>query len=139
LLRLSRLLYRPDYEETARRLFGAFALQIGAYPTGHSHLLSAYLTGLLPSRDVVVVADKPPLEVQQAVLPLSRVFAPEASFIYVLRGEEFAKIREAVPFTKEMQPKGTDVTFYVCKGFACEAPITSVDEVRSLLEETSEV
>jgi len=46
-------------------------------------------------------------------------------------GQKF--LAERLEEVKEMKPIGGKATAYVCENFACQAPVTSVEELRKLL------
>ena len=47
---------------------------------------------------------------------------------------EDAEVTELAPFTKEHKGIDGDVTAYVCKGLACQAPTSPPEKVKQLLE-----
>ncbi len=57
LVRLARLTGRNGYEESADRVFSAFASQVAAQPSAHSQLVSAFQHRIGASLEIVIVGD----------------------------------------------------------------------------------
>jgi uncharacterized protein YyaL (SSP411 family) len=55
-------------------------------------------------------------------------------YLHVKSKANAAALTELAPFTKEHKAIDGDVTAYVCKGFACQAPTSSPEKVKQLLE-----
>ncbi len=127
-LRLARLTGRPELEEYAGRNFAAFAGNINSYPAGYTYMLLALWFALTPGQEIVIGGDPRDPETQAMLKAVRERYLPAA---VVLRySPELAKV---VPSIAEQKPIDGKATAYVCKNFACQAPVTSAAALQELL------
>jgi uncharacterized protein len=119
LLRLARMTGREDFERSARRALEAFAGRINQAPSAAPQLLAAYEFGTNPPKQVVLAEgqDKAGLEAMEHAFYAK--FLP--SFV-LLKGKQ------------GMPAINGKATAYVCENFACQLPITDVDQFSALLQ-----
>ncbi|KAB2951928.1 thioredoxin domain-containing protein [Heliorestis acidaminivorans] len=134
LLRLARLTGDTAWEEQALDLLNAFSAQISALPAGHSYSLMALFFSFTPNNEIVVVADKDIEEVRESLKSLEQQFLPETVFLYRFAGAEYKGLEDVAPFVRDMKPLNHNLTFYVCRDFACQQPTTNMEEVKEFLE-----
>jgi uncharacterized protein YyaL (SSP411 family) len=121
LLRLHRITGREDFHASAQRLIAAFAGRIAATPYAMPQMLAAIEYSLAAPREIVVAGDVPPA-VRRALwknFDPHRLLLPASPELAVLH-----------PGMAEM--KGPAV--YVCSNFACNAPVTTEEDLLRLLE-----
>lgn len=130
LLRLSRLLGRDDYRLAAERMIGSH-LGSAAGPQAFPALNAAGLLADAPPRELVIVGDSRKEATRALLHVVGEFFLPEL-LVIVLDGPA-PQLIERLPFLKEMRPLQGKPTAYFCHHFACQAPVTGPDELRSLL------
>src|SRR5205823_13834275 len=110
-----------DRIERTLRLFAARLDQVGRGVPMMAAALSTYLAGF---QQVVVVGNQGRDRLDHS---LARQFAPFAVTLSVSddRRESLAR---ALPFTAAMKPVGGRAAAYVCRAFACHAPVTDPEQ-----------
>ena len=125
LIKLGRVLQKPEYIESARRAIAAASGDIEAVPTGHTGLLIA-LQELNEGVEVVVSAESQQ-KAEDAITQLQETYSPNAIFIPV-----YPKC-EAPEFAKTLPMVAGKTTYYVCRNFACELPTTDIEAAKACL------
>ena len=117
LLRLAALTGEHSYRDRAQaivRLLGGVA---GRHPTAFGHLLKAVELDALGTVEVVITGDRPDL-----VAEVRRRWYPDGVLLW---GRP-----RATPLWEGRTETGPDGRAYVCRGNVCDAPATTVDELR---------
>ncbi len=132
LLRLAKLTGRDDLRdkaETTLRLFGGLMAEA---PNAAGQMLVALDFHLGPVQEFAVVGDPDGEETRRALRAIRRRFLPDK----VVAGTgPSAPIREdLLPLLADKPARGP-VTVYICKDFACQAPLVGADAVEAALEQ----
>jgi uncharacterized protein YyaL (SSP411 family) len=122
LLRLGRIYGDAEMENRAVGVFRLARPLLERAPTAVGHLLCALHLHFSPPREVAVVGASE--ELRQAALD---GFQP--STVFAFAGEP----TDAVPLLAAKGLVGGRPAAYVCERFACQAPVTSPDELRAAL------
>jgi len=127
LIRLSRILGRPDFESNARKVISSFQEMLGHHPSAMPQMLSA-ADALLADPLQVVVATRTPMDD-----PLLRIaqLAYQPRRILLLAGEK--GLVQQVPELRGMDLIDGRSAAYVCRNFACELPITDPEALATKL------
>jgi uncharacterized protein YyaL (SSP411 family) len=133
LLRLGRLLGRPDLEAKAGRLIEVFSGRISQYPAAYTQLLCGLDFALGPGREVVVVGRTDAPDTRALFDVLRKEFIPNTVVLFRPVEESDPEILKLAPFTAAMSSLGDKATAYVCSNYRCERPTTEPAELRSLL------
>jgi uncharacterized protein YyaL (SSP411 family) len=133
LLRLGRLLGRPDLEAKAGKLIEVFSGKISQYPTAYTQLLCGLDFALSPSREVVVVGRTGAPDTQALFDVLRKEFIPNTVVLFRPAEESDPEIAKLTPFVAPMKPLEDKATAYVCSNYRCERPTTEPAELRSRL------
>ena len=133
LLRLGRLLGRPELEARAGKLFDAFSGKIQEYPAAYTQLLCGLDIALGPGKEVVVAGRTDAPDTQALWDVLRQEFLPNAVVLFRPTEERHPEITMLAPFTAEMKALNGKAAAYVCSHYRCARPTTSPDELRSLL------
>ena len=135
LVRLARLLARPELEEQALAIAGAFGEVVCRSPSGFCGMLMSLEGVWGPAREVVVAGPHAAPEAE-AVLDLVRTgFEPHQVVLWREPGEP--PILQHASWLEAYQPRGKAVTVYVCRNHACDRPASDLDQIRSLLATTT--
>ncbi|SHH78320.1 hypothetical protein SAMN02745823_01007 [Sporobacter termitidis DSM 10068] len=132
--KLSRLTAEIKWEERAKRQLSFLASSIKEYPAAHCFGLTAAMTALYPSREVVCAAPSDD-EVKDIRKALSRVFLPNTSVLVKTKDNE-ALLDEIAPFAKTYLVMGKKTSFYLCENKTCAMPFTGVDTLIKKLSES---
>lgn len=134
LLRLGRLTGDAMLEEKADAIFQTFASQVDEYPAAHTQLLQALDFMIGPVQEVVIAGDPGNNDTQAMVDSVHQRFLPHQVVLFVPGDEARARLSALAPFVKEMTPTDGKATAYVCRRYACQAPITDPKEFEKVLE-----
>ncbi|MDP9005303.1 MAG: thioredoxin domain-containing protein [Actinomycetota bacterium] len=118
LARLAALSGDDGHRRAAEAIVGMLAGSAGAHPTAFAHLLAAVDVLAGPLTEVVVVGERPDL-----VAAAQRRFLPRAVLAW---GEPYPS-----PLWEGRDPGRA----YVCQGFACRQPATTVEALEAQLAE----
>jgi hypothetical protein len=134
LLRLSVLLDRKDFADQARRLLRAFAGKLAESPFSSERMLSGLDFCHRPPREVAFVGGSADLsKLDELVNVAWRNYTPNVVFArLVVDAPEARELQKRIPLLAAKAPKGGEPCAYVCKNFACRAP---VDTPAKLLDE----
>jgi uncharacterized protein YyaL (SSP411 family) len=134
LLRLSRMTDSPELEERASQVLSAFASTVKQYPSGYSALLTAAMSLLYPSREVIVVGEGNSRGVNRMLELINATFMPNSTLLF--RSTTGDGITELNQRLSEYEPLDGQATAYVCQNYACQAPVTSTSELKKVLAQT---
>ncbi|MDH4350769.1 MAG: thioredoxin domain-containing protein [Gemmatimonadota bacterium] len=132
LLRLARLTGRQSYEERAGALADASSRQIATRPSAATFFLVALDFAIGPSQELVIVgeADDPATKALMEVAGES--LYPRLVVLQRPPGNG-GRLAELAPFVRDFAAVDGRPTAYLCQAFACEQPVTTPDELRTLL------
>ena len=130
-LRLARLTGRQDLEEKAHTQFQTFGSNLEQVPIGHAFMLTALLFSRTSTKEVVLVGKKDDRHADELLRLIREDFRPFTLSIYAT--DEHEGLKEVVPFIENYKMIDGKTTAYVCRNFACEAPVTKINEFRDML------
>lgn len=137
LTRLARLTGREEYLHRASTIFEVFSQSICHYPAGYTFTLRALHRALTPGREIVVVIPPADKDTQQKLAPLTQIFAPNTTLLYLNGTNGKEELKAIAPFVSEMTPIDGKVTYYICENFTCQQPITDLQQVKAILAGSS--
>ncbi|HEY8559961.1 MAG TPA: thioredoxin domain-containing protein [Pyrinomonadaceae bacterium] len=125
LLKLARLTGDERCERYAATVLRLAAGQARRYPQGFGRILSALEFYFVPTKEIVILGDSDELknEIWRAYLP-NKV---------VVLAENADADADFIPLLKERNLIDSKPTAYVCENFACQKPVTAVEELRAQL------
>jgi uncharacterized protein len=133
LLRLEALVAEPRYREVAAAALEKATGLLERAPSAFGQLLCALDQYLAPPREVAIVGE-PGAEATKALLRvLAARYNPEV--VVALAGpREVDKAATDIPLLRDRSGSDGDPRVYVCERFACQAPVSSPDELANLLD-----
>ncbi len=134
LTELSRYTGVDRYEAARGSLYTLFAMSV---PRGIDQLTFGAMAmerGQGESAEVVVVSPGDAALASAMTATVQAAAGKRTLYLHVKSKANAAALTELAPFTKEHKAIDGDVTAYVCKGFACQAPTSSPEKVKQLLE-----
>src|SRR6056297_2705899 len=130
---LSRMTGKPRFEERAEQLLRSFSVQVEDAPTGYTFALDSLQLLRSNSVEVVITAKDESEEVVKMIKAVEKNSPPGS--VILLKTESTCKILTKLsPFT-ENYPIGDRPAVYICRKFACKAPVYSVDEITEALKD----
>ncbi|MDD2620848.1 MAG: thioredoxin domain-containing protein [Syntrophomonadaceae bacterium] len=130
-LRLARLTASVELEQKAQKQISCFAESINSMPTAYSFLLCAALYAASPDKQIVVVGKAEEDNSSIMLDTINKMYNPFAISIFKEEGETDSNLPE---YLKEMNSINGQSTVYICSHFACQEPITSVQELSQCLK-----
>jgi uncharacterized protein len=136
LLRLGRLTGDSGMEERADALIRSFSGQVAEYPTAFAHFLHAVDFMIGPTQEVVIAGAPEQQETRTMIQFLHRSFLPRKVLHLVSGADQRARLSAIAPFVENMTSSDGKATAYVCRRYACQAPITDPKEMETVVLET---
>ncbi|MCX5906077.1 MAG: thioredoxin domain-containing protein, partial [Deltaproteobacteria bacterium] len=138
LLRLSRLTGNVGLEEMADRMLRTFAASMGEYPMAYTQFLNFLDFVVGPSREIVICGDPQEQDGQAIISWIQQKFLPNKVMLLKPTGPGGAgpggkDILNLAPFTKEMQPIQGKTAVYICSAYACQKPVTELEDLAKIL------
>ena len=121
--RLWRLTAREAWREASERQLRFVCGGLGEYPAAATFGLCAVLDAVTPTQELVCAA--PDEAVPEALRAVERKYAPELELLLKTPARA-AALAEAAPFTADYAPKDGKAAFYLCRGGACQLPVTEL-------------
>jgi uncharacterized protein YyaL (SSP411 family) len=134
LVRLGRILDRQELQDAAARIIGCFAEILDRMPVALPQMLSA-MEALLAEPIQIVVAPGNDTHVAAHLLGVvRRRFLPHKVVLLADAGAAQAWLGQRVEATRSMKPVDGEPTAYVCRGFACDLPVTDPELLAKKLD-----
>jgi uncharacterized protein YyaL (SSP411 family) len=133
LLQLAAYTGDADYDEAARKSLSQLTAAMREYPQAFGEALNA-VDMLVNGLAEVAVVGKPDDEDTQTLL--RRLFAPYRPNIIAALAPDDVEGETTIPLLNYRMRRAGVPTVYVCRNFACKMPVTTPDEVDSLLQTT---
>ena len=122
LTRLSAVTGDPRWSDAARRTLEAFGGAVAASPASHTHMLSAFLTGRTPARQLVLAGKPGDPTLVQALSLLRRHYLP---FATVLLWDGDPKLAALIPALAGYPWDGPPAA-YLCRDHTCDRPTADI-------------
>ena len=133
LIRLGRLTGRTDFESKADEIMTLFSRTTLEYPTAHTHMLMAVDFAVGPAAEIVVAGNSGDEVVQKMTRAVHQRFLPRSVLLHKPDGPGAEELARVAGFTKDLTLVDGRPTFYLCRDYACQKPVTSAEEAESLL------
>jgi uncharacterized protein YyaL (SSP411 family) len=133
LARLSAIQSDPDLLARAKKTVNAFARQLAHFPSALPQMLVAFdfLKGV--PQQIVIAGESDAPETKALLAEVHRHFLPNKILFLADGAEGQSYLGETNEAIRAMSMVDGKPAAYVCENFACQAPVTSVDELRDLL------
>ena len=128
LLRLAVLAGRADLGRLATEIVRGVAEPLARYPSAFGHLLGVADMAIFGATEVALVGDPQSPDFGRLYEALGASYVPSL----VLAGGQAAP-ESSLPLLHGREARGGAATAYVCRGYACDVPTTSPDELSEQL------
>ena len=135
LLKLGRLLGRPEWEGRAEGALRWAAPWAERAPTAHAHLLIALDLALGPTAELVLVGRRDDPQLRELMRAAFAGFHPRLSALLKPEDDPAAAdtLGALAPATRALRPAPGRATAYLCERFACGPPLTTPEALRARL------
>jgi uncharacterized protein YyaL (SSP411 family) len=124
LIFLSHLTGRREFAERAERTLARYGPRLGEAARALPLMLAALATWHAGVEQVVVVGQPGTPEGDAMLAAVARRYRPFAVVVPVAPGERQNALARLMPFVGPMAMREGRATAYVCRDFACQAPVT---------------
>jgi uncharacterized protein YyaL (SSP411 family) len=132
-LRLSALTGREDLRERGGRALQVFRDFMAEAPGGFAHALCALDFYLERPKEIALVGRREGEDTKRLLATVHGRFLPN-KVVCLLDPADGTGAGDLTPLLKGKTQKGGRATAYVCRDFACSAPVTEPGELEALLE-----
>ncbi len=129
LVKLGRMLGKPEYESMADRLVKAFAQELTSYPAAFAFMLCGVEAARGDSQEIVLAGDPDHDDFKALKRMVDARFLPGATLLC-----SCTELGALAPWTTEHAPLDGQATAYVCVNRACKRPVNTTTELQALLE-----
>jgi uncharacterized protein YyaL (SSP411 family) len=131
-VRLARFTGDPRWAELAEKTFKAFSDLAQQAPSGHAHLLSAFLFDRKNPKEVVVVGKRGDPDTERVLRSIRDRYFPHRVLLFK-DVERSGVLDETAPWTRTHQMRHDKPTIYVCEDAACQLPTTDLSTALSTI------
>lgn len=132
LLRLFKLTGKNEFSEYAEKIIEYFSGLVTRSPSIFTHFMSGLDFYFGPTTEIVISAYKLNNQIAQALGTIRRNFNPNKVIVYN-PADNNSELLRIISYLQEMKPINSQTTFYVCKNFVCNQPITDFKDLNNLL------
>ena len=129
LLKLAAFTDEGKYRDLAEKSLGLVVGMAVRYPTAFARWLSAADFALGEVKQVAIVGEAGGEEVYELARVVRSAFRPNV----IVAASAYPPSNDAPALLKERPLKNGKPTAYVCEGFVCKNPVTSIAELKELL------
>lgn len=131
--RLSSITSNAEWKDYAKKTFAAFSNLLVNAPVALPQMCVA-LDFFLSTPKQIIIAGEKDSSVTQAMLKEVHSTYISNRVIILVDDEGRSYLESFLPEIKDMNPVGDKTTAYVCENFTCKLPVTSVEELKELLQ-----
>lgn len=136
ILRLARLTGDSDLEQLAAAQLRAFGGTVAAAPAGYTFYLCALDFALGPAIEIVLAGERDSEDTRELLQVLQSAYLPQAAVLLRPEGKEGEKVQKLAPYTAGYRPLDGRAAVYLCRDYACQAPVTEPEELERLIKKT---
>ena len=131
LLRLDKLLNRPDFREKVETTLDVYYHQIEHSPSGSAQMLCELDFLLSTPKEIAIAGERESEDTQAALAAIHRRFIPNKVLALASDRED---VSDLIPLLEGKTQVDGKATIYVCENYTCKAPTTDVEELAELLQ-----
>ena len=133
LLRLAQITNRPEWQARAEQTIDAFAVQLNHFPSALPQLLVALDLSLAAPQQLVIAGPPGTADTRALLAEVRKHFLPTTIVLHADGGEGQRRLAKFVPELAAMSPIEGKSAAYLCRNFACQAPVTDPVALGKLL------
>ena len=131
LLRLDKLLNRPDFREKVETTLDVYYHQIEHSPSGSAQMLCELDFLLSTPKEIAIAGQRENEDTQAALAAVHSRYIPNKVLALASDGED---VSDLIPLLEGKTQVDGEATIYVCENYTCQAPTTDVEELAELLQ-----
>jgi len=131
--RISRFTGNTNWSELANKTLRAFTESSNKSPNGFGHMISAYMSTINKSKEIVVVGKIDQTETKEILKKIHSIYIPNRVIIFKnMNGKN--NIEQIAGWTKPYSMLDSLPTIYVCENFSCKLPTNDWEVAKRYLE-----
>lgn len=134
LIRLAKLTSDESLLQEAREQIRAFAKAVESSPISHSFFLMAVMLVLGKSKEIFISGSPNDVKTKEMIRLIQRAYLPEAVISLDPRGSDATTIKWFVPRSEEEASQTLGPKVYICENYACQSPVTDLEELKKQLQ-----
>jgi len=134
LLRLARITGSNKLEDMALKQIRTFGAIVKTNPVAFTYFLIAAMFTLYPGQEIVFAGSREDDNILEMMENLHNNFLPHTISILYSQDERGRQLEGLIPFIKGYKPVKRRGAAYICENFACQAPITEVEQFKEALK-----
>lgn len=131
MIKLERMLDDPKLREIIHKQTNFMSSIVKDMPIAYSFALCAFMLELYPMKELVCVAWSEE-ELEDLHKEIGKKYNPNLVMLLKTMANE-DELERLAKYTKDYKMIGGQSTFYVCEGRRCQAPITGISHIHSVL------
>lgn len=132
-IRLARMTGDLRLEALFDKQVKACSGSVERYPAGHSIMLIAILHAYEPSREIVVAGAMEDPKLQEMITEIRSKFLPNTVLMINPNDETGEEARKLLPVIADKTTVNGQPAIYICENYACQAPITEMEQLLKML------
>ncbi len=124
------------YLDCLTRTFVAFSGFISSNPAGAENLLNALAFVLHPPEEIVITGNQGNFSSSEIIKEVHARFLPFKTLLYLPSEIENSPLLDIAPHLVNFD-LSSEPTFFLCRDFSCEKPLTNIKEIRKALDKLS--
>lgn len=134
LLRLFKLTGKSEFSDYAERLISYFSYSINRSPSIFTQFLSGLDFYFGPTTEIVLSSYEFNDQINRALEIIRKDFNPNKVVVFNPANADY-NLLKSISYLENMKPIGNKSTFYVCKNFICNQPVTDIESLVKILNE----
>jgi uncharacterized protein YyaL (SSP411 family) len=134
LLRLAQIRDSKAMRDRAEKTISAFAGALNHFPSAMPQVLVALDFTLRKPKQIIIAGAKDGLDTRDLLDEVYRHYLPNAVVLLADGSDGQNYLAEKLEELKMMGPIGGKAAAYVCENFTCKAPVSTVGELRKILD-----
>ena len=134
LLRLAQIRDSKATRDRAEKTISAFAAALNHLPSAMPQMLVGLDFSLRKPKQIIIAGAKDGLDTRDLLDEVHRHYLPNAVVLLADGSDGQNYLAEKLEELKTMGPVGGKAAAYVCENFTCKAPVSTVAELRKILD-----
>ena len=132
--RISHFTGNNNWSELADKTLRSFTESSKKAPTGFGHMISAYMSTINKSKEIVVVGKSDQIKTKEILKKIHSLYIPNRVIIFKNMNEK-NDIEQIASWTKTYSMLDSSATIYVCENFSCKLPTNDWEVAKGYLED----
>ena len=135
LLKLARITGDNQYRGMAEKMAAGIMVEAGEYPPGYTMFLCGLDFMFGPTGEIVIAGEVDAPETVAARKIINENLSLNRVVILHSPGSEGEELEKMTEYTKYQPMIGGKTTFYLCRNYTCEKPVTSPEKLKKKMKD----